>query len=93
MRRFIRLVGLLITGQALFWVILGGLAVWLSPRLDHIVGPFLFAYLPIIKAVELRGNYVGEANIVYPIFYGVLLGIPIYAIVAAAAVCLIKRPK
>jgi len=93
MRRFIRIAGLVITGQALFWIGLGGLAVSFSPRLDHILEVFLFAYLPTIRAVELTGNYVGGSNIIYPIFYGVLLGIPTYGIVAASAVCLIKRRK
>jgi hypothetical protein len=93
MRRFIRIAGLLITGQALFWIVLGGLAVGFSPRLDHILEVFVFAYLPTIRAVELTGNYVGGSNIILPIFYGVLLGIPIYGIVVASAVCLIKRRK
>jgi len=93
MRRFIRIAGLLIIGQALFWIGLGGLAVSFSPWLNHIFEVFLFAYLPTIRAVELTCNYVGESNIVYPIFYGVLLGIPTYGIVAASAVCLIKRGK
>lgn len=93
MRRFIRIAGLLITGQALLWIILGGLAVCFSPRLDHILEVFVFAYLPTIRAVELTGNYVGDSNIILPIFYGVLLGIPIYGIVVASAVCLIKRPN
>jgi|SRR5690242_453469 len=93
MRRFIRIAGLLITGQALLWIGLGGLAVGFSPRLDRILEVFVFAYLPTIKAVELTGNYVGDANIILPILYGVLLGIPIYGIVVASAVCLIKRRK
>jgi hypothetical protein len=69
------------------------LSIRFSPRLNPIVKVFILAYLPTIRIVELRGNYVGEANIIYPIFNGVLLGIPIYGIVAAAAVCLIKRRK
>ena len=93
MRRFIRLAGLLIIGQVLFWIILGTFTVSFSPWLDHIAEVFVFAYLPTIRAVELTGNYVGGANIIYPIFYGVLLGIPIYGIVVASAVCLIKRRK
>ncbi len=93
MRRFIRIAGLLITGQILFWVILGSFAIGFSPRMDHILEVFVFAYLPTIRAVELTGNYVGDSNIIYPIFYGVLLGIPIYGIVVASAVCLIKRRK
>ena len=93
MRRFIRIAGLLIIGQALFWIILGTFAISFSPYLDHVLELFLFVYLPTIRAVELRGYYVGGSNIILPIFYGVLLGIPIYAIVAASAVCLIKRRK
>gem|GEM_PF-4058034 len=93
MRRFIKLAGLLTAGQALLWTIVAGLSIWLSPRLDPIFGVFVFAYLPTIRLVELRGNYVGDSNIIYPIFYGVLLGIPIYGIIAAAVVCLLKRRK
>ena len=93
MMRFIRIAGLLIIGQVLFWIGLGGLAVGFSPWLDHIFEVFVFAYLPTIRVVELTGNYVGGANIIYPIFYGVLLGIPIYGIIVASAVCLIKRRK
>ena len=93
MRRFLRIAGLLITGQVLFWIILGSFAISFSPWLDHISEVFIFAYLPTIRVVELTGNYVGGANIIYPIFYGVLLGIPIYGIVVASAVCLIKRRK
>ena len=93
MRRFTKLAGLLILGQVLLWMIVGGLSIGLSPWLDPILEVFVFAYFPIIKVVELRGNYVGESNIIYPIFYGVLLGIPIYGIIAAAAVCLLKRRK
>ena len=93
MRRFIRIAGLLITGQALFWIGLGGLAVSFSPWLDHIAEVFVFVYFPTIKMVELRGHYVGGSNIIKPIFYGILLGIPIYGIVVAAAVCLIKSRK
>jgi hypothetical protein len=91
MRRFIRIAGLLITGQVLFWIGLGGLAVGFSPWLDHILEVFVFVYLPTIRAVELTHNYVGDSNIILPIFYGVLLGIPIYGIVVASVVCLIKR--
>jgi hypothetical protein len=91
MRRFLQLAGLLIAGQALLWTIVAGLSGWLSPRLDPIFEVFVFAYLPTIRVVELRGDYVGDSNIIYPIYYGVLLGIPIYGIIAAAAVCLIKR--
>ena len=93
MMRFIRIAGLLIVGQAVFLIFLGGLAVRFSPWLDHILEVFLFAYSPTIRLVELKGHYVGDSNIILPILYGVLLGIPIYAIVAASAVCLIKRPK
>jgi hypothetical protein len=93
MRRFTKLAGLLIAGQVLLWTFVGGLSISLSPRLDPIFEVFVFAYLPTIRIVELRGNYVGGSNIIYPIFYGVLLGIPIYGIIAAAAVCLLKRRK
>ena len=93
MRRFIRIAGLLIIGQVLFWIILGSFTVSFSPWLDRIFEVFVFAYLPTIRVVELRGHNVGESNIIYPIFYGVPLGILIYGIVGAAAVCLIKRPK
>lgn len=86
MRRFIRIAGLLITGQAGFWIILGSFAIGFSPWLDFIFEVFVFAYLPTIRAVELTGNYVGGSNIIKPIFYGVLLGIPIYGIVGASAV-------
>lgn len=88
-----RLSGLLITVQASIWVILGTLADRFSPRLDHILEVFWSAYWPTINAVQLRGNYKGAASFFYPIFYGVLIGIPIYGIVGAAAVCLIKRRK
>ena len=93
MRRFTKLAGLLIAGQVLLWTIVGGLSIGLSPRLDAIFEVFVFAYLPIIRVVELRGSYVGDSNIIYPIFYGVLLGIPIYGIIAAATVCLLKMRK
>lgn len=93
MRRFIRLAGLLIVGQVLFWIILGTFTVSFSPWLDHIAEVFVFVYFPTIKMVELRGHYVGGSNIIKPIFYGILLGIPIYGIVVAAAVCLIKSRK
>ena len=93
MRRFIRLASLLIAVQALLWTIVGGLSIGLTPLLDRIFEVFVFVYLPTIKVVELRGNYVGGSNIIYPIFYGILLGIPVYGIVAAAAVCLIQRRK
>ena len=93
MRRFLQLAGLLIAAQALLWIIAAGLSTGFSPRLDPIFGVFVFAYLPTIKVVERMGNYVGDANIIYPIFFGVPLGILIYGIVGAAAVCLIKRPK
>jgi hypothetical protein len=52
---------------------------------------FVFAYLPTIKVIEQTGNYVGDSNIIYPIFFGVPLGILIYGLAVAAAVCLIKR--
>ena len=93
MMRFLRIAGLFILGQTLLCIGLGGLAVGLSPWLDRIFEVFVFFYLPTIKAVEMRGNYVGGSNIILPIFYGVLLGIPIYGIVVASAVCLIKRGK
>jgi hypothetical protein len=91
MWRFIRIAGLLIIGQLLFWIFLGGVAVGFSPWLDPIFEVFVFAYSPTIRVVELTHHYVGESNIILPIFYGVLLGIPIYGIVVALAVCLIKR--
>jgi hypothetical protein len=93
MRRFIRLAGLLIAGQALLWIIVGGLSLGLTPWLDPIFEVFVFAYLPTIRVVELTGHYVGESNIILPIFCGVPLGILIYGIVGAVAVCLIQRRK
>jgi hypothetical protein len=85
---------MLIIGQVLFWIILGSFTISFSPSwLDRIFEVFVFAYLPTIRMVELRGNYVGESNIIKPIFYGILWGIPIYGIVVASAVCLIKRRK
>ena len=93
MKRFLKIAGLLITGQALFWLLLGTLAVGFSPRLDSVLEVFVFVYLPTIKAVELRGPWVGDSNIIIPLLYGVLLGIPLYGIVGAAAVCLVKRRK
>jgi hypothetical protein len=92
-KRFLKISGLLITGQLLFWLVLGSLAAGFSPRLDSLLEVFVFLYLPTIKAVELGGPWVGEANIIIPLLYGVLLGIPLYGIVGAAAVCLIKRRK
>jgi hypothetical protein len=93
MRRFLQLAGLLIAVQALLWIIVGGLSIWFSPLLDPIFGVFVFAYFPTIKVVARAGSYVGGSNIIYPIFLGVPLGILIYGLVGAAAVCLIKRPK
>jgi hypothetical protein len=93
MRRFLQLAGLLIAVQALLWTIVAGLGIWFSPRLDPLFEVFVFAYLPTIKVVERTGNYVGDANIIYPIFFGVPLGILIYGIVGAAAMCLIKTQK
>ena len=93
MRRFIRIAALLIAGQALLSIGLGGLAISFSPWLDHVFEVFVFVYLPTIRAVELTGNYVGGSKIILPIFYGILLGIPIYGIVVASAVCLIKSRK
>ena len=69
------------------------LGIGLSPWLDPIFEVFVFAYFPTIKVVELIGNYSGGSNIIKPIFYGVLLGIPIYGIIAAGAVCLVKRRR
>jgi hypothetical protein len=91
MRRFLQISGLLITGQAVLWTIVATLSRRFSPRLDSIFQWFVLAYLPTIRVVELNGNYVGDSNIIVPIFYGVLLGIPIYGIVAAALVCLVER--
>jgi hypothetical protein len=93
MRRFFQLAGLLIAGQTLLWIIVAGLSIGFSPWLNPLLEAFVFAYLPTIRVVELRGHYVGGARIIEPLFYGVLLGIPIYGIVAAAAVCLIRRRK
>lgn len=92
MRRFIRLAALMITGQVLLWIILGPLAIWLSPRLDFLE-VLIFAYWPTIRLFELTGHYVGDANIIEPLLYGVLLGIPLNAIIVATAVCLIKRQR
>lgn len=92
MRKFLQIAGLLIVGQSLLWVIVARLSIWLSPRLDPIFEVFVLAYLPTIRLVELKGNYVGDSNIIKPIFYGVPLGILVYGIVAAAAVCLV-RPR
>ncbi|HEX7296322.1 MAG TPA: hypothetical protein VF251_11245, partial [Pyrinomonadaceae bacterium] len=74
-------------------IIVAGLSTGFSPWFDPIFEVFVFAYLPTIRVVELTGHYVGESNIIYPIFFGVPLGILIYGIVGAAAVCLIKRPN
>lgn len=74
----------------MLWIILAPLAIWLSPRLDFLE-VLIFLYWPTIKAFELTGHYVGDANIIAPLLYGVLLGIPIYGIIVAAAVCLLKK--
>lgn len=93
MRRFLQLSGLFIAVQATLWTIIAVLGVWLTPRLDRVFEIFVFAYFPTITFVEQTHHYVGEANFIYPIFYGVLLGIPIYGIVAAALVCLITKRR
>ena len=76
----------------MLWIILGSLAIGLSPRLDFLE-VLIFLYWPTIRAFELNGHYVGEANIIKPLMYGVLLGIPINGIIVAAAVCLVKRRR
>ena len=93
MMRFIRNAGLLIAGQLLIWIFLGGVGAGLSPWLDRILEPFIFAYYPTILLVERFGHFVGGSNIILPIFYGILLGIPIYALVAAAAISVISSLK
>jgi hypothetical protein len=91
--RFIRNAALFIGGQLLLWTILAGFGIGLSPLLDSILEPFIFAYYPTILLVDRFGHFVGCSNIILPIFYGILLGIPIYGLVAAAAISVVSSLK
>ncbi len=69
------------------------LAIVLSWTL-HIESPaaaILYAYLPTILLVEHTGNFVGCANMIEPLFYGVPLGVLVYSVAASLTVIGIKR--
>ncbi len=51
----------------------------------------LYAYLPTILLVEHTGNFVGCANMIEPLFYGVPLGVLVYSVAASLTVIGIKR--
>lgn len=51
----------------------------------------LYAYLPTILLVEHTGNFVGCANMIEPLFYGVPLGVVVYSVAASLTVIGIKR--
>lgn len=89
--RFLKLSALLIVVQFAFWVGLLGLVFGFSARLDKLLDVALLLYYPTIKFIEMQGHFVGDSNIIIPIYGGILLGIPVYGIVAAALVVLAKR--
>lgn len=69
------------------------LAILLSWTL-HIEAPavvILYAYLPTVLLVEHSGNFVGCANMIEPLFYGVPLGVLVYSVAASLTVIGIKR--
>ena len=82
---FIKTAGLLLAGQLLFWVIVGGLSIWLSPRMSGVLTVCFFAYAPTIKLVDLFTNYVGLDNMIIPVYLGVVIGIFLYSIIGATA--------
>lgn len=73
--------------------ILIGLAIVLSWALqsESLAVVILYAYLPTILLVEHTGNFVGCANMIEPLFYGVPLGVLVYSIAASLTVIGIKR--
>lgn len=92
MFRFIIIAGLIIVGQILRLMVFGSLAfVFLEP--DSAVSAILFIYTPMIEFFSRTGHYVGCANIIQPILYGVPAGVFIYAILGAAVVCLATKRK
>lgn len=93
MFRFIKIVFLLIVGQILFVIVVGGVGLSISPLSDPVLSVLFFIYTPMITVFERTGHYVGCANFIWPILYGVRSGVFIYGIVGAAAVCLIKKQK
>ncbi|MEP6706438.1 MAG: hypothetical protein ABJC05_02900 [Pyrinomonadaceae bacterium] len=51
----------------------------------------LYAYLPTILLVEHTGHFIGCANMIEPIFFGVPLGVLVYSVAASLTVRGIKR--
>lgn len=92
MKRFILLTTVIAAVQLALWLTVPPLAIWFSPRFDFL-GVLIFLYWPTIKLFELTGHYVGEASIMEPLIRGILLGIPINAMIVAAVVCLIKKRR
>lgn len=63
---------------------------WVLPSEAPAVA-ILYAYLPTILLVEHTGNFVGCANMIEPLFYGVPLAVVVYSVAASLTVIGIKR--
>jgi len=68
--------------QVAAWVA-SALLAWLSPIFAFLPTVLMFVYVPFILGVGLIGNFKGEQAMIYPIVFGIPLGIILYAFIFA----------
>ena len=92
-KRLIKTAGLLLACQVLFWLIVGGLSIWLSSRMSGVLTACFFAYAPTILLVDLLTNYVGNDNIIIPLYLGIVIGIFLYSIIGALVLTAVRARR
>jgi hypothetical protein len=64
---------------------------WIFPRLEFLLTILFFAYSPTTYLVWLLGRFPGESAIVYPILFGVPLGILLYSFLFALGLSRLQK--
>ena len=66
-------------------------AILLVPFSSQVLIALMYFYLPTILLVESTGNFVGCANMIAPLMYGIPLGVVSYSLLTGYSVRIIKH--
>jgi hypothetical protein len=85
MKAFLRYFGIASGVQVGLCLVAGFIVGVFSPKLDSLLTVMLYIYAPTIYSISSLGNFTGTSAMVYPILFGIPLGVLLYAFIFAFA--------
>lgn len=83
MKAFLKYFGIAIGVQIALCLIIGMMVSVFSPKLDSLLAIVLYLYAPTIYLISSLGHFTGGSAMVYPIIFGITLGVLLYSFIVA----------